>query len=302
MRISSTQYHATMNQALQNANARLEHVMKQMASGQRYLLPSDNPVANVRLSRMVREEATLTQYRDNIAALKTRLTQNETTLGSTVKDMLDARDLMVWAADGANASEDLQAMSSSLAALRDSLFYTANTKDQEGRSLFSGTLTNAPTITDNGAGASPRYQFTGNTARQAVVVGEGITQAANVSLDEMDDLLNQLDTAANTLNVPGVSANNPATRAVVAAALQSLDDTLSSVNGKIAGLGGAQNILDTLDSNHGSVSVANQQSMITLGQLDYGEAATRLSAYSTALQATQKSYSKVSGLSLFDLI
>ncbi|HVL44668.1 MAG TPA: flagellar hook-associated protein FlgL [Acidovorax sp.] len=302
MRISSTQYHATMNQALQNANSRLEHVMQQMASGQRYLLPSDNPVAGVRLSRMTREEAALSQYRENIAALKTRLTQNETTLGSAVKDMLDTRDLLVWASDGANTSDDVQAMSGSLAALRDSLFYTANSKDQEGRYLFSGTLTNQPTLADNGPGAVPRYQFSGNLAQQSVMVGQGITQAANVSLDEMALLLNRLDDAVNALGTPGVNVNAPATRALVAAALQGVDDALNSVNGKIAALGGAQNILDTLDGNHANVSVANRQSMMTLGQLDYGQAATQLSAYSIALQSTQKAYSKVSGLSLFELI
>ena len=95
MRIASTQYQATMVNALQNANARLSNVMEQMASGQRILLPSDDPVATLRLSRLNREEAALNQYRDNIGALSTRLTQNETALGGMVQDMLGARDLLL---------------------------------------------------------------------------------------------------------------------------------------------------------------------------------------------------------------
>ena len=303
MRIASTQYHDTMNMALQNANARLEIVMQQMATGQRLLLPSDDPIANVRLSRMAREDAALTQYRDNIGALSTRLTQNETALSSTVQDMLQVRDLLVWASDGANSSEDVVAMAGSLSALRDSLFYSSNSKDQEGRYLFSGTLSDTAAVTyDATLPLGARYSFTGNTQAQQVVVGHGITQTANVALDEMAALLNQLDSTVATLQTPGVSPNDPAVRAIVSAGLTGLDATLSSISSKIAGLGGAQNILATLDSNHGNVSVSNQQAMITLGQLDYGEAATRLSGYSTALQATQKAYSKVSGLSLFDLI
>lgn len=303
MRIASTQYHDTMNMALQNANARLENVMQKMATGQRLLLPSDDPIANVRLSRMAREDAALQQYRDNIGALSTRLTQNETALSSTVQDMLQARDLLVWASDGANAAEDVVAMAGSLSALRDSLFYSSNSKDQEGRYLFSGTLSGTAAVTyDAALPLGARYSFTGNTAPQQVVVGNGITQTANVALDEMAALLNQLDNVVATLQTPGVSPNNPAVRTIVTAGLSGLDVTLSSISSKIAGLGGAQNILATLDSNHGNVSVSNQQAMITLGQLDYGEAATRLSGYSTALQATQKAYSKVSGLSLFDLL
>lgn len=303
MRIASSQYQATMTVALQQANARLSEVMQQMASGQKMLRPSDDPVANVRLSRMTREDAALTQYRDNISALSTRLTQNETTLSSMVQDMLQSRDLLVWANDGANTSTDLNAMAGSLVALRDSLFFASNSKDQEGRYLFSGTASGTAAATYNAAAPlGSRYSFTGNTATQQVVVGHGVTQTANVSADEMPALLNQLDSAIDALQTPGVNVNLPAVRATLTAALAGMDTTLSSVNGKIAAQGGAQNIIDTLDSNHGNVSVANQQAMITLGQLDYGEAATRLSGYTTALQATQKAYGKVSGLSLFNII
>ncbi len=128
-------------------------------------------------------------------------------------------------------------------------------------------------------------------------MGHGITQTANVTLSEMADLLNSLDSTAATLQTTGMNTGD-----TVGATIQALDAALSSLSGKIAGLGGTQNILATLDSNHGNVSVSNQQAMLTLGQLDYGEAATRLSGYSTALQATQKAYSKVSGLSLFNLL
>jgi flagellar hook-associated protein 3 FlgL len=303
MRIATTQYHLTMSQTLQNAQARVERVMEQMASGQRYLLPSDNPVANVRLSRMTREEAALEQYRDNIGALSTRLTQNETVLDGSMQDMQQTRDLLVWASDGTNTSQDVNAMAGSLASLRDSLFYTANSKDQEGRYLFSGTATSTATITYNAAApVGSRYTFTGNTATQQVAVGNGITQSANVSLPEMQDLLNQMDSTIAALQTPGVNVNDPVVHATVAASLDGVDVAMSAVSSRIAGLGGAQNIISTLDDNHGNVSAANKQAMITLGQLDYGEAAIQLSGYSTALEATQKAYSRVSGLSLFNVI
>jgi flagellar hook-associated protein 3 FlgL len=303
MRIATTQYHLTMSQALQTVQGQAERVMEQMSSGKRYLLPSDDPIANVRMSRMTREDAALSQYRDNISALSTRLRQNETALDSTVQDMQQIRDLLVWASDGANTSEDVNAMASSLASLRDSLFYSANSKDQEGRYLFSGTLTSTATITlDPTAAAGARYTFSGNTGTQQVAVGNGITQSANVSLPEMQNLLNWLDNTVTALQTPGVDVNNAATHAIVKTALDGVDTTLSSVSSQIASLGGAQNILATLDNNHANVSVSNQQAMITLGQLNYGEAATQLSGYTTALQATQKAYSRVSDLSLFDVL
>ena len=302
MRIASTQYTATMNSALQSTSAKVEQLTAQMASGLKLQRPSDDPLASVRLSRLARADATVSQYRDNIAALKTRLQTNESYLDGLNNDMQQAHDLLVWAADGSNSPADLASMSTSLKSLQDSLFYTANSKDQEGRYLFSGTASSTPTITYNPTAApGARYTFTGNTATQDVVVGSGIHQAANVSLDEMATLLNQVDLTQSTL-AGGVNVNVPAVHAQVAASLDAIDTAMGSVSSKIAGQGGAQNILSTLDANHANVDQADQQSAIDIGQLDYGDAATQLNAYTTALQATQKAYAKVSQLSLFNVL
>lgn len=300
MRIATSQYHMTMSQTLAAAQARLEHVMQQMATGQRVLLPSDDPVTTVRLSRMAREQAALDQYRDNIGALSVRLTQNETALDSTVQDMLQVRDLLVWANDGSNTPADLNAMAGALVSLRDSLYYTANSRDQEGRYLFSGTLSSTAALArDDAAAAGTRYSFTGNEEKQQVLVGNNITQAANVSVPELAVLLNRLDLAIEHLQSPTLDVNSPAVRAALSDALGGTDVAMNSISAKIAGLGGSQNILSTLDDTHGNVSVAAGQAKITLSQLDYGEAAIRLTGYQTALQATQKAYVRVSGLSLF---
>lgn len=303
MRIASTQYHATMNTALQNAQSRVEDVMQQMASGKKLLRPSDDPVTHVRLLRLSREDAALTQFRDNISALKSRLQQNESLLDGMVSDMQSARDLLVWAADGGNNANDVAAMADSLKALRDSLFYTANSRDQEGRYLFSGTLTGNQTITYNAAAAAgARYAFNGNTAAQKVVVGNDVTQTANVSLPDSANLLNQLDAMITTLQTPGVNVSNPATHTQIANMIDTVDGTLSTVATDIARLGGAQNTLDTLDTNHANISLSNKQAQLSLGQLDYGDAAVKLNGYTSALQATQKAYGKIANLSLFDVI
>jgi flagellar hook-associated protein 3 FlgL len=303
MRIASTQYSATMNDALQFASTQMENLMQKMASGQNLLLPSDDPVTSVRLARLDREDAALGQYRDNIGALKTRLSKNESLLDGMTKDMQQARDLMVWASDGSNSAADVSAMASSLQSLRDSLFNSANSKDEEGHYLFSGTATTSASVAFNGAApAGSRYSFGGNTNQQLVAVGSGVTQAANVSVEELPALLNQLDSTIALLQSPGLVVSAPATQSNVSTSLSLLDTTLDSISGKIAGLGGAQNTLATLDDNHANVVLSNQQASLTLGQLDYSKAAVELNGYTTAIQATQKAYGRVSQLSLFDAL
>ncbi|KZE31763.1 flagellar hook-associated protein 3 FlgL [Crenobacter luteus] len=303
MRIASNQYQAAMSAALQKGNTRLSELMQQMSSGERLLVASDDPIASIRLLRLEREEAALAQYRDNIGALRSRLSMNESYLDGMSRDVLAARDLLVWAADGGNTADDLRAMSSSLAHLRDSLFYSANSRDQEGRYLFSGTASNAAALLyDAGAPAGARYDFGGNTERQPVVVGHGVTQPSNVTLEDLPAFLNQLDAVVATLGDAALDPSDPAVGQTVRDALTAADVALARLSGRIAELGGAQNTLSMLANNHEHVSLANQQSLIDFGKLDYAEASIELNGYLQALQASQKAYGRVSALTLFDVI
>jgi flagellar hook-associated protein 3 FlgL len=304
MRIASSQSQATMNRSLTMNQDALTRLSEQMASGSRIQVPSDDPVSNVRLSRLNREEAIVGQYRANIDAIQIRLQKNETYLGSVVKDINQARDLLVWALDGGSTTaDDLQSMRTSLEALRESMLYTANTKDQEGKYIFSGTLTSTVAIAfDPNAAAGSRYTYAGNNGKQQVVVGNGIAQTANVDAQGLDVYLNQIDAVLDGLTVPGVTPNDPTFRALLTDALQGSDDTMTLVSGKIASFGGAQNILATLQDNHTNVSLSNQQALLDIGKLDYGLAATELNGYTIALQSTYKAYAKVSNLSLFNVL
>lgn len=302
MRVSSTQYHITVNAALQNGNSQLEKLMSQMAAGARLLRPSDDPISHVRAARLQREEAGNAQYLSNIGALKSRMTHSETVLGSITTDFQSARDLLIWALDGGNAGADLQAMSTSMQSLRDSLYAATRTRDQEGNYLFSGTATQAPTVElDDTQPVGSRYSAGGNADQQMVIVGNGIEQPANVSLQDMADWLNQLDLGIAALQ-SGDTANDPAVRAALDGALAAVDAGMDDVSTKIARLGGGQNIIATLEHSLRNQSTGNQTAMLDYVQLDYGEAAIQVNTLLSALKATQAAYGKVSQLSLFDVL
>jgi flagellar hook-associated protein 3 FlgL len=300
MRISSSQYQTLMTQSLAQNQERITYVTQQMANGNRIQLPSDDPVDSVRLSRLKREEAAIDQYRNNIDAVKQRMSKDEGYLQNMVDDMNSGRDLLVWASDGSNTPKDLNSMVTSLTSLRDSLLYSANTLDQEGRYTFSGTATaTAPIAFDANAPVGSRYSYAGNTNDQTVVVGNGITQVANQNVNGMDKLLNQLDQAISTLSQPSVNPNDPTVRSVLGTTLDGFDQAMGLLSGKVAVLGGQQNVLDTISANHENVSLSNKTAINDIGQLDVGAAAIELTGYQTALQASYKAYSKIGNLSLF---
>jgi flagellar hook-associated protein 3 FlgL len=303
MRIASSQFQASMNRSLSINQTVIAKLTEQMATGNKIQVPSDEPIANVRLSRLRREENIVGQYIENIDAVKIRLSKNETYLNSMVNDMGAARDLFVWAADGSNTPADLNSMVNSLSSLRDSLFFNSNTRDQEGKYIFSGTLTSTPALNYNPAAAvGSRYSYTGNNGTQDVVVGNGVTQPANVTVNGMETYLNQLDVAINLLGQPTVDPADPVLQGALKTALDGTDTAIGLISGKIAAFGGAQNVMETLADSHSNVSLSNKMAITDIAQLDYGLAATQLSGYNTALQATYQAYAKVSNLSLFNVL
>jgi len=303
MRIASSQFQASMNRSLSINQSVIAKLTEQMATGNKIQVPSDEPIANVRLSRLRREENIVGQYIENIDAVKIRLSKNETYLNSMVDDMGAARDLFVWASDGSNTPADLNSMVNSLSSLRDSLFFNSNTRDQEGKYIFSGTLTSTPALSFNAAAAvGSRYTYTGNNGSQDVVVGNGVTQPANVTVNGMETYLNQLDVAINLLGQPTVDPADPVLKAALKTALDGTDTALGTISSKIAQFGGAQNVMETLANSHNNVSLSNKMAITDIAQLDYGLAATQLSGYNTALQATYQAYAKVSNLSLFNVL
>jgi len=303
MRIATSQFQATMNRGLQENQSQVSAITAAIASGNRIQVPSDDPIGNVRLSRLTREQAIVTQYSANIGAIKIRMSSNEAFLTSMVNDVTQLHDQLVWASDASNTIDDLKSMVTTMTSLRDSLLYSANEKDQEGRYIFSGTLTDTPALRyDENAAVGSRYSFSGNHGQQKSVVGNGISQVVNVDIDGLQDLLNKIDATVTALNIPGVTANTPELKDALAANMDSAESTLEFVAGKVATLGGAQNIMETLSNNHDNVSLSNKMAIKSIGELDIGEATIEMNGYTLALQASYKAYSKIANLSLFNIL
>ena len=277
--------------------------MNQISSGQRVTLPSDDPIGSVRLRMIERDEVLLAQYRRNIGTLTTQLERNEAHLGGMLSTVMSASDLLVWALDGANTTGDLNAMSTTLRGLRDNLAAAANAMDSEGNYLFSGTLTGtAPIAYDDAQGAGARYSFAGNDKRRQVVVGNGITEAANVSVDSIAETLNRIDAALAVLENPAANANDPAMRTVLAAASTAVTGGMDAITAKMAGLGGARNTIRLLDDTHAAMQIGNAAAAEQVGGLDVAEAYDRLTRHTVAIQATYQVYGRIMQLNPFDLL
>ena len=304
MRTSNAQITATMHGSLNTSSEKLGKLMQQMATGERMLLPSDDPISAVRVLRIQREEATLTQYRTNIANVSGNLSKQEANLKAASDTMLSVRDLLLWAANGSNTSEDLAAIANELGNLEKTILSFANVRDEEGRYLFSGTLSDRPAITFDAA--TQTYQLTGNDQHRQAAVANGVLVEENVTAAQVFGggvgMLNDLNALVTALSDPALDANDPAVHASITATLNSLDATHGELLGAVSELGGRQNTLTLLSSSNEDVSLVNQKIEGELSQLDYATASIDLNNYQLSLQATQKTYLKINGLSLFGML
>lgn len=304
MRISNAQITAMMHGSMNTSSEKLGKLMQQMATGERMLMPSDDPISAVRVLRIQREEATLTQYRTNIANVSGNLSKQEANLKAASDTMLNVRDLLLWAANGSNTSEDLAAIANEMGNLERTILSFANVRDEEGRYLFSGTLSDRPAITFDAATQS--YGLTGNDQYRQAAVANGVLVEENVTAAQVFGggvgMLNDLNTLVKMLADPALDANDPAVQASISATLNSLDKTHGDLLGAVSELGGRQNTLTLLSSSNEDVSLVNQKIDGELSQLDYASASIDLNNYQLSLQATQKTYLKINGLSLFGML
>ncbi|MFI8740925.1 flagellar hook-associated protein FlgL [Stutzerimonas zhaodongensis] len=304
MRISNAQITAMMHGSMNTSSEKLGKLMQQMATGERMLMPSDDPISAVRVLRIQREEATLTQYRTNIANVSGNLSKQEANLKAASDTMLNVRDLLLWAANGSNTSEDLAAIANEMGNLERTIVSFANVRDEEGRYLFSGTLSDRPAITFDAATQS--YGLTGNDQYRQAAVANGVLVEENVTAAQVFGggvgMLNDLNALVKMLADPALNANDPAVQASISATLNSLDKTHGDLLGAVSELGGRQNTLTLLSSSNEDVSLVNQKIDGELSQLDYASASIDLNNYQLSLQATQKTYLKINGLSLFGML
>ncbi|SFD98633.1 flagellar hook-associated protein 3 FlgL [Pseudomonas citronellolis] len=304
MRITNSQSTAILLDSMSRNTEKMSQLMQQMSSSNRIQHPSDDPIAAVRILRIQRSEASLAQYGSNIAGVSGNLSIQETNLQSTSDTLLDIRDLLLWAANGSNANEQLGAMAGELSNLEKTLVSYLNVKDEEGRYLFSGTLTDQPAVTYDEA--SGTYSATGNDKTRQAVVANGVMVDENVAIRPLFgngmDLLNGLHALVAKLQDPALDSSDPAIQQNIAATLDLLDDSHGRLLSAITDLGGRQNTLTLLDNSNQDISLVNQKVEGDLSALDYAKASIDLGNYKLALQATQKTYLTVNGLSLFSLL
>ncbi|ELN4158235.1 flagellar hook-associated protein FlgL [Citrobacter braakii] len=309
MRVSTQQSYVSMTQSFNDLSSDLSHVVTQMATGKSILLPSDDPIAATRITQLNRQQSALDQYQTNIDSASAGMSQQESILDGVNNDLLAIRDDLLEAANGTNTAESLSSLGQDIQSMTEAMVSALNYQDEDGHYVFGGTVNDQPPIVavdEDGDGVTDSYTYQGNDDHRQTTVSNGVEVDTNVAVSDFfgDSLavLNTLTSLSKELQDPSVDPADPQVQSDIQNAIDTVDVASDALNASIATIGETQNTMTMLSSAQTDITTSNDQLISQLSDLDYGPASITFTGLEMAMEATLKTYSKVSELNLFSVI
>ncbi|WP_433736644.1 flagellar hook-associated protein 3 [Pseudomonas putida] len=176
MRISTAQYYAT---TAANYSRNLNNVMKtaeQASSNLKVTTAADDPVGAARLLQLDQQKAMLGQYTTNINALNTAQAQEESVLDSINNTLQKVSELAVRAGGGSLNDDDRKSIAAELKQSEEQLLSLMNSKDANGKYIFSGASNNTQPFVKNSDGT---YSYQGDQTQLQLKIGDSMSLGLN---------------------------------------------------------------------------------------------------------------------------
>ncbi len=299
--LSTGAFYESATRQIENLRARANDLQSQIGSGERLSKSSDDPVAAARLRTLSRNErlAEIDTVNSNRAMNDLKFT--DSALTSMADIVIRAKELAGLAANGTTSAEQRATIGIEIADLRQALLVVANSRNGSGHALFGGE---SPGMAYAESGGAISYIGTAETV--PVELGEdqrvipGLTGPEVLSFEyggAATDMFAVLGNLAAALQGgvpdPGASANE---------ALNELDAGLSRIATSQTIVGGRMNWIDLMDARREANGELMADEKTSIGGADPATTILRLQEAMTVLEASQASFVKLAGISLFNII
>ncbi|KAF0860469.1 flagellar hook-associated protein FlgL [Mixta calida B021323] len=292
---------------------------EQLSTGKRVVNPSDDPLAAAQAVVLSQAQAENSQYKlaRNFASQSVSL--EESTLQNVTLAVQSAQSAVISAGNGALSDDDRASYATQLEGIRSQLLNLANSTDGNGRYIFAGYKSDSAPFTEDANGSivynggtdaitqkvdASRTMTTSHTGAQVFMsLTSNAVKEPNNGVSE-SNIFNTLDTAINALKQPIQNADD-ATKAVSKDALdkatRGLSNSLNNILAVRSELGTQLDELDKLDSLGADRSTLQATRMSGLVDVDYTKAISTYTMQQQALQASYKTFSDMSQMSLFQM-
>jgi flagellar hook-associated protein 3 FlgL len=293
MRVTDSQFNSIMQRALMDNNIRLNRVFEQMSTGKKLNHLSDDPIAAVRLEGLKKNISDNQQYQRNIENVQSQLTRYETNINTLEELSQQVNELLLQGKNGTLDTESRAGIVLELNSLKAEMLTTLNQKN-DGSYLFSGTDIFNPAID------TVSYAFKGNGDYRQTKVGDDLYVNSNFTITDVigsNAIFTDLDAA-----IVELESATAGFETALDTALNSNQQVHQTLLQSLTDIGSQYNSLDRQKETSIDMVFFAETVTTSLEELDYAEASTELNQGMIALEATQKTFARVSGLSLFDLI
>ena len=297
--VSTAAFYERATGQLSSLRKRAETLQSQIGSGERLVSAADDPAAAAKLRSLARAERFASVDTRNAQRAATDLRLADEALGSVADIVIRARELALQASGSAQTDGALAAIGTEVANLRENLIYLANSRDASGNALFGGETAGqayalvAGTVTYQGSATAPATDLGDGQAVTRSITGPeflAFTGAGGPS-----DLFLALEQLASGLAGGGAGAV-----AAASAALGELDAGLEQVTTAQTVIGTRQAWIETIDERRVATGELLAEERASVGGADLASTITRLQELLTVLEASQASFVRLSGMSLFN--
>jgi len=300
MRIGTLQMFRQGVNAMLDQQVKLFNTQNQLSTGKRINSPSDDPTGAARLVGLSESAKTTAQYQDNILAARSRLELEESTLGSVGDALLRVRELAVAGQNNTYGLQERTALALEIRQLADEVMGLANGKLGNGQFMFAGYQVQTTPFSETAPGV---FSYAGDQGQRLIQVGparqiaDGDSgQAVFMDIPDggggFESIFATLETLASDLE-----ANTPPSTT-----LAQIDRAMEHLVGFRATAGARLNALESQQGINESLLLQLEVTRSGIEDLDYAEAASRLSQESITLQAAQQAFVKVQNLNLFNYL
>lgn len=300
MRIGTLQMFRQGVDSILEQQSRLVHTQQQLSTGRRIVNPSDDPIGSARLIGLSESLQVTEQYQRNIQRVQSRLELEDSVLSSIGDALQRVRELGVRGLNDTNGPDERVAMAKEIRQILDEVLGLANRKGDNGEYLFAGFQGQTSPFSHDGAG---NFSYAGDQGQRSIQVGPARQVADGdpgqaVFLDiaavggGTEDLFTTLYSLATDLEANAPDPNS----------LDQLDSAMDHLLGFRATAGARLNAVDSQESINEALLLQLQQTRSSIRDLDYAEAASRLSQESVTLQAAQQAFVRVQNLNLFNFL
>ncbi len=285
---------------------RLGQVQLQLSTTKAIIKPSDSPDKTTTITRL---QSAITRQDSYVATIKNtmnKLSLQETALKSSSDILVRMKELAIQAANDTMSPLDRKEIAIEVAGLRDQVRSLANTQDENGAYIFSGSRVNTAAYGTNVDGQRP---YKGDQSIGYVPVGAQREVDTNRSGTQAFSRIIRSDQQGNKESVGFFEVMDDFVSALlnnkpgeIQRSVSELDTAQHGMTESIANIGSGINVLESQQSVAEENILRMKTTLSDVKDVDYTEAITQMNKDMLALEAAQSSFSKISQLNLFDYI